>query len=136
MPRTGLLLLVTLLAAACSPAPAPPAAAPPPAAPAMVPAPPASQDIAAVAAPVSLPSGALYGCVAGSGGQRRMTAIELEPRLAELCAKHPEMGPCQYERERCRRSGGRVFAADGTEITAATEADYDRKVARIRLRAD
>ena len=46
------------------------------------------------------------------------------------------MGPCQYEREACRRSGGRVFAADGTEITAATEAEYDRKVARIRLRAD
>jgi hypothetical protein len=46
------------------------------------------------------------------------------------------MGPCQFEREACRRSGGRVFAADGAEITRATEADYDKHVLRIRMRAD
>jgi len=87
-------------------------------------------------APVAIPAGAVYGCALGSGDERRVTAIELAPRVAALCSKHPEMGPCQSEREGCRRSGGQVFAADGTEITAATEAEYDRKVARIRLRAD
>jgi hypothetical protein len=46
------------------------------------------------------------------------------------------MGPCQYEREVCRRSGGRVIAADGKEITKATEAEYDRKVMRVRFRGD
>ena len=46
------------------------------------------------------------------------------------------MLPCQYERDICRRNGGRVFAADGTEITMATEAEYDKKVFRVRFRAD
>ena len=53
-----------------------------------------------------------------------------------MCRRHPEMGPCQYERELCRKSGGRVYAADGTEITLATEAEYDRKVMRVRFRAN
>jgi hypothetical protein len=142
MPRASLLLLLAL--AACSPTSGPPAVAPQRAAPVPssppTPPPPASSPRAPASAaadePVAIPAGALYGCVVGSGGQRRVAAIELAPRLAELCSKNPEMGPCQYEREACRRSGGRVFAADGTEITAATEAEYDRKVARIRLRAD
>ena len=56
--------------------------------------------------------------------------------LALLCRKHPEMGPCQYERNNCRASGGRVFAADGVEITMATEAEYDKKVMRVRFRAN
>ena len=42
----------------------------------------------------------------------------------------------QYEREVCRRSGGRVFTADNVEISRATEAEYDKKVLRVRLRAD
>jgi hypothetical protein len=74
--------------------------------------------------------------VAETGGQRRETVIEFEPKVAELCRKHPEMGPCQYEREVCRRSGGRVYAANGVEITNATEAEYDRKVMRVRFRAN
>jgi hypothetical protein len=86
--------------------------------------------------PLALPAGAIYACVVGYGDKRRVTAIEFVPKVAALCAKHPEMGPCQYEREGCRRSGGRVFAADGKEITKATEADYDRRVMRVRLRAD
>jgi hypothetical protein len=46
------------------------------------------------------------------------------------------MGPCQYERNLCRRSGGRVYASDGREITMATEAEYDRKVMRVRLKSN
>jgi hypothetical protein len=46
------------------------------------------------------------------------------------------MGPCRYERDVCRRSGGRVFAARGIEITAQTEAEYDKKVMRVRLQSN
>jgi len=46
------------------------------------------------------------------------------------------MGPCQYERDLCRRGGGRVYAAEGKEITLQTEAEYDKKVMRVRLRAN
>ena len=106
-----------------SPAPVSPALAPQPA-----PAP--------VAEPVPLPAGAVYACVVDSAGERQVTAIELAPRVAALCAQNPEMGPCQYEREICRHGGGRVFAADGKEITKATEAEYDRRVLRARIRAD
>ena len=87
-------------------------------------------------APLVMPAGAIYACVVGHGEKRTVTAIQFEPKIAALCTKHPEMGPCQYEREGCRRSGGRVFAADGKEITRVTEAEYDRKVMRLRFRAD
>jgi len=53
-----------------------------------------------------------------------------------MCSKHPEMGPCQYERNACRRQGGRVFAANGSEITMATEAEYDKKVRRVTFKAN
>jgi hypothetical protein len=46
------------------------------------------------------------------------------------------MGPCQYERNVCRAAGGRVYAANGREITLATEAEYDRKVMRVRFRSN
>ena len=46
------------------------------------------------------------------------------------------MGPCQYERNISRGSGGRVYAADGTEITLATEAQDDRKVMRVRFKSN
>lgn len=85
---------------------------------------------------VAVPPGAVYACVIGYGDKRTVTAIEFVPKVAALCAKHPEMGPCQYEREGCRRNGGRVYAADGKEITRITEAEYDRKVMRLRFRAD
>jgi hypothetical protein len=85
---------------------------------------------------IAVPAGALYVCVTGAGGTLRQAPIDLEPKLAALCRKHPEMGPCQYERETCRQSGGRVFAANGMEITAVTEAEYDRKVKRIRFRSN
>ena len=99
------------------------------------PQPPAAPTVPAER-PVAVPAGAIYVCVVGSGDQRSITAIEFVPKVAALCAKHPEMGPCQYEREGCRRSGGRVIAADGKEITRATEAEYDRKVMRVRFRGD
>ena len=67
---------------------------------------------------------------------RQTTAIEFSPKVGQLCAKDPEMGPCQYERNVCRRSGGRVYAANGIEITMATEAEYDKKVMRVRLKSN
>jgi len=82
------------------------------------------------------PAGTLYVCVVETKSERKQTAIEFAPKVAELCRKNPEMGPCQYERETCRRSGGRVFTVDGTEITRATEAEYDKRVMRVRFRAD
>ncbi len=88
------------------------------------------------ASAVVVPPGALYVCVAESGDTPRQTAIEYEGKTDALCRKHPEMGPCQYERNACRRGGGRVYAADGTEITLVTEAEYDRKVRRVQFKAN
>ena len=85
--------------------------------------------------PVVVPPGVIYVCVSASGGARTQTAIEFAPKVGAMCAKHPEMGPCQYERDVCRRSGGRVYAAGGVEITAQTEAEYDKKVLRVRFKA-
>ena len=107
-----------------TPPPAPPVAASPVN-------PPAAPTLA-----IAAPPGALYVCVSGAGAQLRQTAIEFAQGVGELCRKHPEMGPCQYERDACRRSGGRVFAADGSEITRSTEDEYDKRVMRIRLRSN
>jgi hypothetical protein len=107
-----------------TPPPAPPVAASPVN-------PPAAPTLA-----IAAPPGALYVCVSGIGAQLRQTSIEFAPGVGELCRKHPEMGPCQYERDACRRSGGRVFAADGSEITRSTEDEYDKRVMRIRLRSN
>jgi hypothetical protein len=95
--------------------------------------------LAAIVTPapaITVPPNALYVCVTERAGASSQTTIEFEPRVADLCRRHPEMGPCQYEREACRRAGGRVFAANGVEITARTEAEYDRKVTRMRFRAN
>jgi hypothetical protein len=83
-----------------------------------------------------MPAGALYACVVDAHGERRISAIELAPRVSALCAKNPEMGPCRYPRDACRADGGRVFGPDGSEITRATEAEYDRRVLRVRLQAN
>jgi hypothetical protein len=85
---------------------------------------------------VIVPPGAQYVCVSETGGQRQQTAIEFSPKVGELCRNHPEMGPCQYEREVCRRSGGRVYAANNVEITKETELEYDKKVMRVRFKAN
>lgn len=90
--------------------------------------------LSAPALPVVVPAGSIYVCVSETGNVRRETAIEFSPKVGALCAKHPELGPCQYERNACRRSGGRVYAASGVEITRQMEADYDQKVMRVRLK--
>ena len=86
--------------------------------------------------PVVVPAGSIYVCVSDTDGVRQQTSIQFAPKVGALCARHPEMGPCQYERDICRRSGGRVYAAGGIEITSQTEAEYDRKVLRIRLKSN
>ena len=81
----------------------------------------------------SIPAGAVFVCAAGSGKDRTIATIELEEKVAALCRRHTEMGPCQNARNACRRSGGRVYAADGSEITEADEIEYDKKVMRMRV---
>lgn len=81
----------------------------------------------------SIPRGAVYVCAVGSGKDRTITAIELEEKVAALCRRHTEMGPCQHARNECRKSGGRVYAADGSEVTQADENEYDKKVKRLRV---
>ena len=95
---------------------------------------PPSSPVAA--APVTIPPGAIYVCVAEVGGVRQTTTIEFAPKVGDLCARNPEMGPCQYERNICRKGGGRVYAANGAEITMATEAEYDKKVMRVRFKSN
>ena len=85
---------------------------------------------------VVVPPNAIYVCVIETQGSTQQTAIDFVPKVEKLCRKHPEMGPCQYERNNCRASGGRVFAAGNIEITMATEAEYDKKVMRTRFRAN
>jgi hypothetical protein len=85
---------------------------------------------------VVVPAGSIYVCVSEVAGVRQQTTIVFSPKVDTLCERHPEMGPCQYERDMCRRSGGRVYAAGGVEITLQTEADYDRKVLRARFKAN
>jgi hypothetical protein len=86
--------------------------------------------------PVALPGGVLYACVNDANAEHPVTAIEFAPKVAALCGRHPEMQACQYERQACRRHGGRVLTADGREITQAIEAEYDRQVLRIRLQSN
>jgi hypothetical protein len=148
MLRRFALLTLVASAAACTPAPTAtspvPLTAPTEAAgasvvrraiqePTIAPAPPPP---AVAAAPIAVPPGALYVCVTESAGVRQTTAIEFSPKVGALCAKDPEMSPCQYERNVCRKSGGRVYATNGAEITMATEAEYDRKVMRIILKSN
>ena len=82
--------------------------------------------------PKTFPAGAIYVCSKGSS----LTAIAFDEKVGKLCRTHPEMGPCQYERNLCRGGGGRVYAADGAEVTMAHEAEYDKKVMRVRFKAN
>jgi hypothetical protein len=136
-------LLWSAFALPCATAPGDPAAAavvrrpvpaPEPAPPPGTSSPPARSASSHPAPPVVVPAGSIYVCVSESGGVRRETAIAFSPEVGALCAKHPEMGPCQYERNACRRSGGRVYAAGGVEITLPMEAEYDRKVMRVLIK--
>ena len=134
MSATAAATLLTL--AACQPSTPPPRTTAPPAAtpaPAAAPAAPVAKAPPAVVLPsMDLPPGPLYTCdVAGT-----RTTIAYAANVENLCRRHPEMGPCQYERDACRTSGGRVFTAKGDEVTPAVEAAYDAKVRRVRFQAD
>jgi hypothetical protein len=91
---------------------------------------------APAAPPVTLPPEAVYVCVVDRSAGREQTVIEFAPKVRDLCKRHPEMGPCQYERNQCRGAGGRVYARGGEEITLAHEAEYDKKVLRVRFRSN
>ena len=115
-----------------TPPPSVASAAPPPA----LSRPSAPAPARPAAPPIAIPGNAIYVCVSEANGVRQQTAIEYSPKVDDLCRKHPEMGPCQYERDVCRKSGGRVYAAGGVEITLQTEAEYDKKVMRVRFKAN
>jgi predicted secreted protein len=117
-----------------SPALAPTAPPPPPAA--SIPAPSASPLESAPATSPAAQAAPLYVCAIVDKGAEQRTPIELSAPVDALCRKAPEMGPCQYERETCRRKGGRVWTTDGREITRETEAEYDRRVMRIRMKSN
>ena len=85
---------------------------------------------------VAHPGDAIYVCVVDKPSGREQTVIEFAPKVHGLCKRHPEMGPCQYERNQCRAAGGRVYARGGQEITLAHEVEYDKKVMRVRFRAN
>jgi hypothetical protein len=148
MLRTCILLIVFSVLAACTPAPI--ATTPVPLTPAAdvagaavvrraVPEPtiaPVPPTVPPTPVAIVIPSGAIYVCVTEKDSVRQTTAIEFAPKVGDLCTRNPEMGPCQYERNVCRGSGGRVYAANGTEITMQTEAEYDKKVMRVRLKSN
>ena len=138
--RTAAAALAAMLGA-CQPAPPPaeppaklatPKPAPLPEKPAMTVQPTLVVPPGVVLPSLDFPPGPLYYCeVRGS-----RTDIAYEDRVEKLCRRHPEMGPCQYERNACRAKGGRVFTQKGEEVTMAVEAEYDRVVMRVRFQAD
>jgi len=135
MIRRILLALLTLLASCSPPQPAQPQPRPvAAAAPNPVP-PPAAPIAAPQPSAVIVPPDAAYVCRVERPGGAETTVIDLSVQVAALCRKNPEMGPCKYERDACRRNGGSVFAAEG-EITPLAEAEYDKRVLRVRLRGD
>lgn len=124
------------LLAGCQQPPAPTPPAPPPA---PVAARPPITVVPAIVVPpgvvlpsIDFPPGPLYLCATASGKM----SIEYEPRVEALCRRHPEMGPCQYERNACRAKGGRVYTQKGEEVTMAVETEYDRLVLRVRFQGD
>jgi hypothetical protein len=96
-------------------------------------APPAARPSPTVALPaMDLPPGPIYACDAG--GTR--TPIVFPGNVESLCRRHPEMTACQYERDQCRKRGGRVYTAKGDEVTPAVEAEYDKRVYRVTFQGD
>jgi hypothetical protein len=87
-------------------------------------------------APSVTPTGTTrYQCVTGSAASQTRVAIVFPENSGRICARFPAMGPCQYERDACRASGGRVIRFDGAEITKEVEKEYDKQVQRFRLNA-
>jgi hypothetical protein len=153
--RRALLLVLPILLAACSAPqrPSVPVTPPgeragaavvrtplpdtPPGPPVVASVPPSRDAVPPVTRPeVTHPGDAIYVCVVDKPTGREQTVIEFAPKVHGLCKRHPEMGPCQYERNQCRAAGGRVYARGGQEITLAQEAEYDKKVMRVRFRAN
>lgn len=127
---------VTVVASARPPPaviPAPPG--PSPESPALVAEAPAVPE-APAAAPVADANSPFYFCVTGSASEPQRAPIAFAPSVDALCRKAPEMGPCQYERDACRRQGGKVLTPAGVEITLQTEAEYDRRVLRVRMKSN
>jgi hypothetical protein len=122
---------------ACHPTVPPPAGPPPgpppgPAATAPASLPPALPPPVVALPTMDLPPGPIYRCeLAG-----RREVLTLPENIEALCRRHPEMGPCQYERDACRQRGGRVVTAKGEEVSLAVEAEYDKRVRRVRFQAD
>jgi hypothetical protein len=147
--RCGTALMIAAMLGACATAPqqAPPV---PPTSPKDIPsspvvheslpqqpAPPVQEAGPPPVPPVdAIPQKALYLCAKLVKGEITRTAIEFIPKVERVCRRHPEMWPCQYERNACRSNGGKVYTSEGEEITLATEAEYDKKVYRVRFRAD
>ena len=98
--------------------------------------PPALSTAAALPRAIVVPPNTQYVCVTGGNGERQQGSIEFPKEVADLCKRHPEMGPCKYERDACRRSNGRVYAANGVESTKQTEAEYDRRVMRVEFKSN
>jgi hypothetical protein len=130
-PARTLVVVALLAVAACQPTP-PPTPTVPPARPAAV-APSSVHPSPSVALPaMDLPPGPIYACdVAGT-----RAPIVYSDNVETLCRRHPEMGVCQYERDQCRARGGRVYTAKGDEVSLAVEAEYDKRVHRVRFQAD
>lgn len=128
-------IAVALALAACQPAPPPAALPPAPSIPAPTATTPAAKPAPApsVALPrADLPPGPIYRCEVGGVS----TVLPLPENIESLCRRHPEMGPCQYERDSCRQRGGRVLTSLGEEVTLRVESEYDKRVTRVRFQGD
>ena len=60
---------------------------------------------------------------------RKLIAIAFDEKVGKLCRTHPEMGPCQYERNICRGSGR-------TRLRAGRHRDHDGARSRVRQEGD
>jgi hypothetical protein len=98
--------------------------------------PAATANLEAPLAVTVIPPNTQYVCVSETNGVRKQISIEFSPKVAALCRKHPEMGPCKYERDVCRRSNGRVYTGTGVEITQQTETEYDKRVMRVVFKSN
>jgi hypothetical protein len=93
-------------------------------------------DTPAPLAAIVAPPNTQYVCVSETNGVRQQTSIEFSTKVADVCRKHPEMGPCKYERDGCRSGNGRVYTANGVEITKQTETEYDKRVMRVVFKSN
>ena len=86
-------------------------------------------DTSAPLAGVVVPPNTQYVCVVEKGGVREQTSIEFSAKVAGLCRKHPEMGPCKYERDVCRRG-------NGARVRRQWRRNYQADRSRVRQKSD